>query len=125
MSVKTLQSWKEIANYLGRGVRTVQRWEKYGLPVHRPAGKHRSAVFALEHEVDAWLAATEVRLDGLENGTSAEQVFGDRDALMQRVCRLEAENARLQAYAKVLSQKLGSLIAPPSDLAGRKTPLAA
>ena len=33
-----LDSWKEIAAYLGRGVRTVQRWEREeGLPVHRLA----------------------------------------------------------------------------------------
>ena len=31
-----LDSWKEIASYLERTVRTVQRWEKKdGLPVHR------------------------------------------------------------------------------------------
>ncbi len=31
-----LDSWKEIAAYLDREVRTVQRWEKKeGLPVHR------------------------------------------------------------------------------------------
>ena len=31
-----LDSWKEIASYLGRGIRTVQRWEREeGLPVHR------------------------------------------------------------------------------------------
>ena len=33
-----LDSWKEIAAYLRRDIRTVQRWEKQeGLPVHRPA----------------------------------------------------------------------------------------
>ena len=33
-----LDSWKEIAGYLGREVRTVQGWEKNeGLPVHRHA----------------------------------------------------------------------------------------
>ena len=31
-----LDSWKAIANHLGREVRTVQLWEKLeGLPVHR------------------------------------------------------------------------------------------
>jgi len=31
-----LESWKEIAAYLGRDVRTAQRWERLGgLPVHR------------------------------------------------------------------------------------------
>jgi hypothetical protein len=30
-----LNGWKEIAAYVGKGVRTVQRWEKaHGLPVH-------------------------------------------------------------------------------------------
>jgi hypothetical protein len=55
---KILNSWKEISNYVGRGVRTVQRWEQmYGLPVHRAAGKDRSAVYALSDEIDTWLRA--------------------------------------------------------------------
>jgi len=57
-----LNSWKEIANYLGRGVRTVQRWERdLGLPVHRPKGKDRSAVLAFPEELNAWLQQTPVR----------------------------------------------------------------
>ena len=33
---RRLDSWKEIAAYLGRDVRTVQRWERReGLPIHR------------------------------------------------------------------------------------------
>lgn len=57
-----LNSWKEIANYLGRGVRTVQRWERdLGLPVHRPKGKNRSAVLAFPEELSAWLQQTPVR----------------------------------------------------------------
>jgi hypothetical protein len=53
---RILNSWKEIANYLGRGVRTVQRWEvQLGLPVHRPAGKDHSAVLAFSSELDEWL----------------------------------------------------------------------
>jgi len=51
-----LNSWKEIARYLERGVRTVQRWERdLQLPVRRPRGKRRSAVLALRKEIDAWL----------------------------------------------------------------------
>jgi Tol biopolymer transport system component len=50
-----LDSWKEIASYLGRGVRTVQRWEREeGLPVHRLAHEKRGSVYADKHEVDAW-----------------------------------------------------------------------
>lgn len=56
-----LNSWKEIANYLDRGVRTVQRWEaELGLPVRRPRGKSRSAVMAMRSDIDQWLRACPV-----------------------------------------------------------------
>ena len=35
-------SWKEIANYLKTSVRTVQRWERTSLPVHRHATRDRT-----------------------------------------------------------------------------------
>lgn len=51
-----LNSWKEIAGYMGRSVRTAQRWERdLALPVRRPRGKERSAVIAVPSEIDAWL----------------------------------------------------------------------
>jgi hypothetical protein len=57
-----LSGWKEIANYLGKGVRTVQRYEwQMGLPVRRPAGKPRAAVVATRKEIDAWVAASPIR----------------------------------------------------------------
>lgn len=51
-----LASWKEIANYLGKGVRTVQRWEQeLRLPVHRIPGKKKDIVYGFPAEIDAWL----------------------------------------------------------------------
>ncbi|MBI4892589.1 MAG: PD40 domain-containing protein [Acidobacteria bacterium] len=51
----SLDSWKEIAVYLGRDVSTVQRWEhSRGLPVRRIQGGKRGAVYALKSELDAW-----------------------------------------------------------------------
>ena len=51
-----LDSWKEIAAYLHRAVRTVQRWQKFeGLPVHRHFHEKASSVYAFGYEVDAWL----------------------------------------------------------------------
>ena len=42
-----LDSWKEIAVYLNRSVRTLYRWEKdEGLPVHRHQHKEIGSVFA-------------------------------------------------------------------------------
>jgi hypothetical protein len=56
-SPKRLDSWKEIAQYLGRDERTVQRWETdCALPVHRTPGRRRGSVFAYLYELDAWLA---------------------------------------------------------------------
>lgn len=60
---KVLHSWKEIAKYMSIGVRTAQRYEtRYGMPVHRPAGKDRSAVLALSDELDRWLNNTPKRI---------------------------------------------------------------
>jgi len=60
--VKYLSSWKEIANYMGKGVRTVQRYEaKFGLPVRRPAGKSRASVVATRADIDAWVLSSPLR----------------------------------------------------------------
>ena len=52
---EVLDSWKEIAAYLGRDVSTAQRWEhNRGLPVRRIQGGRRGAVYALKSELDDW-----------------------------------------------------------------------
>jgi TolB-like protein/Tfp pilus assembly protein PilF len=54
-AVERLESWKEIAAYLNRTVRTVHRWEKEeGLPVHRLQHKKRGSVYAFRGEIDSW-----------------------------------------------------------------------
>jgi hypothetical protein len=58
--VARLNSWKEIADYLERDVRTAVRWEKKkGLPIHRIPGGRRRAIFAYRGEIDAWLLSAE------------------------------------------------------------------
>ncbi|HEX9158928.1 MAG TPA: hypothetical protein VF835_01770 [Rhizomicrobium sp.] len=53
---RRLDSWKAIAQYLGRDVRSVQRWEnERRLPVYRIPGEKSGAVFAYEGELDQWL----------------------------------------------------------------------
>jgi hypothetical protein len=50
-----LDSWKEIAAFLHRDVRTVQRWEKQaGLPVHRHAESRLRTAYAYRSELEAW-----------------------------------------------------------------------
>ncbi len=53
-----LDGWKEIATYLAREVRTVQRWERSAaLPIHRVQLEKQSAVYAYKSELDAWYKA--------------------------------------------------------------------
>ncbi len=68
-----LNSWKEIAAYLGKGVRTVQRWEtQMGLPVRRLGREGGEIVYALKSEIDAWIlrgdrsTATDLPREGSE-----------------------------------------------------------
>jgi TolB-like protein len=55
LSSRRLDSWKEIASYFQRDVRTVQRWERLeGLPVHRKVHSRLASIYAYESELDAW-----------------------------------------------------------------------
>jgi predicted DNA-binding transcriptional regulator AlpA len=65
-SSRPLTSWKEIAAYMGKGVRTVQRWERESqFPVHRPMpDRHR--VIAYPHEIDAWTKKDVAALESAE-----------------------------------------------------------
>lgn len=51
-----LESWKEIAAYLGHSIRTCQLWErKMRLPVHRLKSGPKAHIFAYKGELDRWL----------------------------------------------------------------------
>jgi len=52
-----LTCWKDIAKYLGKGVRTVQRWESdLGLPIRRPSHHlSKNPVLAIPEELDDWV----------------------------------------------------------------------
>lgn len=53
---KMLSSWKEIAHFFGKGVRTVQRWEKtLDLPIHRPPGAPSNVVLARTTDLEEWM----------------------------------------------------------------------
>jgi hypothetical protein len=52
---------------MGLGIRTVQRYEtRFALPVHRPAGRTRSAVLAFADELDRWVVRTPLRGLGMQ-----------------------------------------------------------
>lgn len=75
-SNQELNSWKEIASHLERGVRTVQRWEsELGLPVRRTGRGKRGAVYALVSELDLW-RVTSGAVVGKELDPGSERAAG-------------------------------------------------
>ncbi|HLJ29879.1 MAG TPA: tetratricopeptide repeat protein [Candidatus Angelobacter sp.] len=68
-----LDSWKEIASYLRRDVRTVQRWEKKeGLPVYRHQHDKLGSVYAYKPELDAWFNTRQLEGPDLEPAQPAK-----------------------------------------------------
>lgn len=89
MQSEVLSGWKDIANYLGKGVRTVQRYEsELGLPVRRPAGRTTSSVIAVKSQLDAWVASrrlTEHSQFPVESVLSISVSLRDRMAEMNEI----------------------------------------
>lgn len=86
-----LNSSKEIAARLGRGVRTAQRSERdLRLPVRRPRRKDSDAVIAFTYELDQ-------RLKHTENGSLH---------VHQRFCSIVAERKLLQQNTRELEQNI-------------------
>ena len=55
-----LSGWGEIAAYVRKSERCVQRWEhERQLPIHRDLTAKGQTVYAYRHEIDAWRAAND------------------------------------------------------------------
>src|SRR5579864_6459180 len=89
-----LNSWKEIATYMDRGVRTVQRWEKDGLPIRRVGAGKRAPVFAFTVEIDKWLRkhGTGVPPDHITSPQSdSRKLLGESQLLLNSLQRSGAD----------------------------------
>ncbi len=65
-----LDSWKEIANFFRREVRTVQLWEKHeGLPVRRQHHKKLGSIYAYRAELESWRLSRSKLDDSPQSGT--------------------------------------------------------
>jgi TolB-like protein/Flp pilus assembly protein TadD len=111
-----LDSWKEIAAYLRRGVRTVRRWEKdEGLPVHRHLHQRLGTVYAYKPEIDAWWDA---RGQGLQH--EKEEPAG----MERRTWRTPAVIAGVLAGAAALAYVTWPSHGTAPDAAARRVMLA-
>jgi TolB-like protein/Tfp pilus assembly protein PilF len=121
-----LDSWKEIASFLRRDVRTVQRWEKKEeLPVHRHQHDKLGSVHAYRSELEAWFsgrqfaapaggaqarAAEKIKIAVLPFttlGTDADQdayfTDGLADDMITQLTRLQPEQLAVIARSTVLN----------------------
>ena len=90
-----LSGWKEVATHLHQGVRTVQRWELMGLPIHRVGPTSRSPVIAFSEELDEWARAAPM------------QLLDELGKLKKQVESLEAEVRSLQGQLKRETARMG------------------
>jgi hypothetical protein len=86
-----LNGWKEIAAHFGRGVRTVQRWEKaFGMPVYRIGSGRGENVHAFSQELDEWLATVARSRDLRDQPNDAEPPENGVEAAAERHAAPEA-----------------------------------
>ena len=98
-ALPTLNSWKEISAHLGKGVRTVQRYERsLALPIYRMGNGPKSPVHAYPGELAVWVLrhssqgkATEFRSQVDEQQESLSRTAGilarRSTALLQKLTR--------------------------------------
>jgi len=92
-----LSGWKDIASYLGRGVRTVQRYERdCGLPIRRLSGSRQGSVVATRDDLDMW-----VKLRPISRMTQGTQI--DLSSALKKSLQ---EQARLCAQMRTLRKEL-------------------
>lgn len=105
-----LTGWKEISSYLRLGIRTVQRYEKFGLPVRRLPGRSRGSVIATKAELDRWITAWPIS-DAFGTSVLRPQTsptWADFKAGIAEMRRLRAEMTRLRTEAVISLEALHS-----------------
>lgn len=94
---KVLDSWKEIAVFLRRGVRTVQRWERdEGLPIVRHHHLKRGSVRAFPAQLEKWQQQRERIVfrppDQLSPIDKMRSLIFEQGVLMAELKRAQAQN---------------------------------
>jgi hypothetical protein len=91
-----LSGWKNIANYMGMGVRTVQRYERdLGLPVRRVSGHSTGAVIATKSDLDSWVRSSATVQESINRAQKALNVAQESRNVAQ-----ESRNVAQEAFGK-------------------------
>lgn len=123
-SAQRLNSWKAIAAYLDRSVRTVRRWEAdEGLPVHRHMHARQGTVYGLRDEIDRWLRdrtdgpapqrqvprkASTLAVLPFDSIGAGEQLSYLAEGLGEELLMTLAEVSALRLLSRTSSQKLAA-----------------
>jgi hypothetical protein len=93
-----LTSWKDIAQYLGKGVRTAQRWEQqFGLPIRRQSANSHRAIVAIRSEIDAWVyEKAHFRREGKPES--------ETERLRRKVQELQEQNSALRRQLEAVGE---------------------
>jgi hypothetical protein len=104
-SNEILDSWKEIAVFLRRGVRTVQRWEvTEGLPVRRHDHMKRGSVYALRSDLTLWIRTRQFGQGTRMHGHVSQHCGESRARAAEQRAILNELRAQLQLrWSTVLS----------------------
>ncbi|MGH9864592.1 MAG: hypothetical protein ACRD4H_04185, partial [Candidatus Acidiferrales bacterium] len=94
-----LESWKEIALYLKRDIRTAQRWEvTENLPVYRHQHGQQGSVYAYKSEIDHWWASRHPHVPNVQK----QEHLGKEDDSKNRGYRALLGYFRFLLYAVVV-----------------------
>jgi hypothetical protein len=89
---------------MGKGVRTVQRWEQdFGLPVRRPSGSSKKAILARPGDLDAWVA---LRCSSRPPALASSPGILSRDCSRVSLEALSALNAQIQTSQMLRTSNL-------------------
>ena len=102
-----LNSWKEIATYLDRSVRTARRWEREErLPVHRQLSLKLGRVFAFTGELDAWTSSRVLAPSGTQALEEDLRALGARSIAILPFQAREAAGQADAYFAEGLTEEV-------------------
>ncbi|MCU1286188.1 MAG: hypothetical protein JWO13_2538 [Acidobacteriales bacterium] len=98
-----LLTWKEISDYAGRGVRTLQRWERdFEFPVHRPDQRNKSIVVSSKSEIDEWFRTRPI----MQHGVMTQVHTVSPKDLTISAHKVELEAHRLRDSSREIQERL-------------------
>jgi serine/threonine-protein kinase len=115
-TTERLDSWKEIASFFRREVRTVQLWERSeGLPVRRQYHKKLGSVYAYRRELEGWWIARSALSSGC--GQRLEEApVPKRPVVSIASAAAPAETARHADSAEPADAEYGRIILFPLEV---------